>query len=85
MASVAHGLVPRIQTATKRSPVSRTAPAAAPAADEARLTQRAAAGDGDAFAELYSPDEQRVFNPLLIPCPPSRPQPPRPAPPPRQP
>jgi RNA polymerase sigma-70 factor (ECF subfamily) len=61
MASVAHGLVPPIQTATKRSSVSRTAPAA-PAADEARLAQRAAAGDSDAFAELYSHYEQRVFN-----------------------
>jgi RNA polymerase sigma factor (sigma-70 family) len=62
MASVAHGLVPPIQTATERSSVSRSASAPAPAVDEARLAQRAATGDGDAFAELYGRYEQRVYN-----------------------
>jgi RNA polymerase sigma factor (sigma-70 family) len=42
--------------------VSRSAAAPAAAADEPRLAQRAAAGDGDAFAELYGRYEQRVFN-----------------------
>ncbi|HYN92217.1 MAG TPA: hypothetical protein VER75_09855, partial [Thermoleophilaceae bacterium] len=32
------------------------------AADEARLAERAVAGDGSAFAELYGRYEQRAYN-----------------------
>src|SRR5215218_1751186 len=62
MASVAHGLVPPIQTPVKRSSVTGSTDAAVPAVDEARLAQRAAGGDGDAFAELYGRYEQRAYN-----------------------
>src|SRR5215211_453921 len=62
MASVAHGLVPPIQTPVTRSSVTGSTDAAVPAVDEARLAQRAAGGDGDAFAELYGRYEQRAYN-----------------------
>jgi RNA polymerase sigma-70 factor (ECF subfamily) len=62
MASVAHGLVPPIQAPVKRSSVTGSTQAAGPAVDEARLAQRAAGGDGDAFAELYGRYEQRAYN-----------------------
>ncbi len=56
MASVAQPLV--LGSAHRWSaPVSEPAPA-----DERSLAQRAAAGDGDAFAVLYERYEQRTYN-----------------------
>jgi RNA polymerase sigma factor (sigma-70 family) len=62
MASVAHGLVPPICAPVERGSVSGTTQAAGPVVDEPGLAQRAAGGDGDAFAELYGRYEQRVYN-----------------------
>jgi RNA polymerase sigma factor (sigma-70 family) len=45
-----------------RSTVRRMAEAEDRSADEARLAQRAAQGDGDAFATLYTRYEQRAYN-----------------------
>jgi RNA polymerase sigma-70 factor, ECF subfamily len=42
--------------------MSGSARAAGPCADEARLAGEAAAGDGDAFAELYGRYERRAYN-----------------------
>jgi RNA polymerase sigma factor (sigma-70 family) len=61
MASIAHGLVPPIQAPLRRNTVSGSAHSGPPA-EEARLAQQAAAGDGDAFAELYGRYEQRAYN-----------------------
>jgi RNA polymerase sigma factor (sigma-70 family) len=45
-----------------RSTVRRMAEAEDRSADEARLAQRAAQGDGDAFATLYTRYEKRAYN-----------------------
>jgi RNA polymerase sigma factor (sigma-70 family) len=62
MATVAHGLVPPVRPPLPRSTVSGSAKAAGPSVEEARLAQRAAAGDGDAFASLYARYERRAYN-----------------------
>ena len=62
MASVAQGLVPQVKAPLRRSAMSGSARAAGPCADEARLAGEAAAGDGDAFAELYGRYERRAYN-----------------------
>jgi RNA polymerase sigma-70 factor, ECF subfamily len=62
MAGVAHGLVPQFKPPLRRSAMSGSARAAGPPADEARLVGEAAAGDGNAFAELYRRYEQRAYN-----------------------
>jgi DNA-directed RNA polymerase specialized sigma24 family protein len=45
-----------------RGPVDTLAAVQALAADEARLAERAIAGDGNAFAELYGRYERRAYN-----------------------
>lgn len=62
MATVAHGLVPPVRPPLPRSTVSGSAKVAGPSVEEARLAQRAAAGDGDAFASLYARYERRAYN-----------------------
>jgi RNA polymerase sigma-70 factor, ECF subfamily len=62
MATVAHGLVPPVRPPLQRSTVSVSANAAGPSVEEAGLAQRAAAGDGDAFAALYGRYERRAYN-----------------------
>jgi RNA polymerase sigma factor (sigma-70 family) len=62
MGSVAHGLVPRLPTGLQRSGVTGAGTVAESSVHEAQLAQRAAAGDGDAFAELYGRYERRAYN-----------------------
>ncbi len=53
---------PVLDSGRTRSTFKRMAPAEERSADEARLAQRAVAGDGDAFATLYSRYEKRAYN-----------------------
>jgi RNA polymerase sigma-70 factor (ECF subfamily) len=64
MATVAQPVAARFRNGFARSTVMGVAAIATttPGADEASLAQRAAAGDGDAFATLYERYESRVYN-----------------------
>jgi RNA polymerase sigma factor (sigma-70 family) len=53
---------PLIDSGRTRSTFNRMAAAEDRSADEARLAQRAVAGDGDAFATLYTRYEKRAYN-----------------------
>jgi hypothetical protein len=63
MASAAHPLVARLPARAERR-IGLTPPPRADdrALEETRLAQRAVAGDGNAFAELYSRYEKRAYN-----------------------
>jgi RNA polymerase sigma factor (sigma-70 family) len=51
-----------LESGRTRSTFNRMAAAEERSADEARLAQRAVAGDGDAFATLYTRYEKRAYN-----------------------
>ena len=53
---------PVLDSGRTRSTFKRMAAAEERSADEARLAQRAVAGDGDAFATLYTRYEKRAYN-----------------------
>jgi RNA polymerase sigma factor (sigma-70 family) len=53
---------PVLDSGRTRSTFNRMAAAEDRSADEARLAQRAVAGDGDAFATLYTRYEKRAYN-----------------------
>ena len=53
---------PVLDSGRTRSTFNRMAAAEERSADEARLAQRAVAGDGDAFATLYTRYEKRAYN-----------------------
>ena len=53
---------PVLDSGRTRSTFRRMAAAEERSADEARLAQRAVAGDGDAFATLYTRYEKRAYN-----------------------
>jgi RNA polymerase sigma factor (sigma-70 family) len=53
---------PLLDSGRTRSTFKRMAAAEELSADEARLAQRAVAGDGDAFATLYTRYEKRAYN-----------------------
>ena len=62
MASVVHELPGPCPRRLGRAAVIATPAPRDLAAEEARLAQRAVAGDGDAFADLYGRYEQRAYN-----------------------